>query len=76
MSFAFNPDDGPARLIRYVDPGTLPGLDILALYDRTTNLLIIDRVHFAKLTETEKQLTLKTQRSCLTAERPHKSLAV
>jgi hypothetical protein len=58
--FAFNPDDGPARLMRYVEPGTLPGRNILAIYDKTINLLIIDREKFNTLSDVEKKLLLRT----------------
>lgn len=61
MVFAFNPDDGPPRLFRYVEPGTLPSRDLLSIYDKTQNLLIIDRAHFAKLSDVEKHFVLRTQ---------------
>jgi hypothetical protein len=65
MAFAFNPDAGPARLIRYVEPGTLPGINLLAVLDKKANLLIIDKVLFERLTDTERQLVLKTQQPFL-----------
>lgn len=68
MGFAFNPDDRPARLFRYVARGTLPDSDLRALYDEKQNLLIIDREWFDALTATEKQLVLKTQRSFIDTE--------
>jgi hypothetical protein len=37
--------DNELRIIRYVKPGTLPGRDLLSLYDRGENLLIVDEDH-------------------------------
>ena len=65
MAWAFNPDDRPARLFRYVEPGTLPSRDIISLYDKSSNLLIIDRVNFAKLTPMQKHLVLRTHEPCI-----------
>ena len=73
MAFAFNPDDGPARLMRYVEPGTLPGANLLAIYDKAQNLLIIDRELFERLTETERSITLRTQQSFLEIELPRRA---
>lgn len=61
MAFAFNPDDGPARLIRYVEPGTLPSANLLAIYIKSQNLLIIDREHFERLDWLDKHRLLRTQ---------------
>lgn len=68
MVFAFNPDDGPARLFRYVEPGTLPGANLLAIYVKHQNLLIIDRELFNQLTDTERHLVLRTQEPSLEVE--------
>jgi hypothetical protein len=68
MAFAFNPDDGPARIIRYVARGTLPEVGLRALYDKSANLLIVDKEWFDGLTETEKNLVLRTQRPYLDTE--------
>lgn len=65
MAFAFNPDDRPPRLIRYVERGTLPNTNLLAIYDKSQNLLIIDREHFARLDWAQKHLTLRTHRPFL-----------
>lgn len=62
MAFAFNPDDGPARIIRYVEPGTLPAANLLAIYDKSQNLLIIDRDHFERLDWIDKHQLLRTHR--------------
>ena len=55
-----DPIDGPARLMRYVEPGTLPGKNILAIYDKDNNLLIIDREKFGTLTKLEQRALLRT----------------
>lgn len=60
MAFAFNPDDGPARIIRYVEPGTLPSANLLAIYDKSQNLLIIDREHFERLDWIDRHQLLRT----------------
>lgn len=58
--FAFNPDGRPARLMRFVAPGTLPAANLLAIYDYSQNLVIIDREHFDRLTEWDRRETLRT----------------
>jgi hypothetical protein len=68
VSFAFNPDDGPARIIRYVARGTLPEVGLRALYDKSANLLIVDRDWFEGLSDSEKSIVLKTQRPYLDTE--------
>jgi hypothetical protein len=68
MAFSFNPDDGPARIIRYVARGTLPEVGLRALLDKKANLLIIDRDWFEGLSSTDQQLVLKTQRPYLDTE--------
>lgn len=74
MAFAFNPDDGLPRIIRYVDAGTLPATNLLALYDKGANLLIIDRDYFGKLSATEQHIVLRTQKSFLEIEqRPNQA---
>lgn len=59
--------DGP-RLFRYVETGTLPLRNMLAVYDSSLNLLIIDRTLFGKLTPEDQRRTLCTQQSSLTVD--------
>lgn len=67
MTFAFNPDNGPARLIRYVEPGTMPGLDLISILDPVKNLLIINReLFYNKLTDVDQKQLLRTQRTSVT----------
>jgi hypothetical protein len=35
---------------------------LLSIYDKSQNLLIIDREHFARLTDVEKRFVLRTHR--------------
>lgn len=57
--FAFNPDDAPARLMRYVPDGVLPR-GVLAVYDKANNLLVISRPLFDLLDDVQQKLTLRT----------------
>jgi hypothetical protein len=75
MAFAYNPDDRPARLIRYVEPGTLPTKDLMALYDKGQNLLIIDRAHFEKLSRAEQNILKKTHEPFIEVGCPRYKLA-
>ncbi len=68
MTFSFNPDDGPARIMRYVEPGTLPGKNLLCIWDQANNLLVINRELFEQLTPVQKSQTLRTQRTSITME--------
>ena len=63
MAFAFNPDNGLPRLIRYVEPGTLPARDLVSILDASQNLLIIDRVNFEKLNDNQQHQVLRTQKA-------------
>jgi hypothetical protein len=47
-----------SRVIRYVELGTLPGRDLLSLYDKSANLLIVDRVHFERLSDENREIVL------------------
>jgi hypothetical protein len=57
-----------SRIIRYVEPGTLPARDLLSLYDKSANLLIIDRDHFERLSDENREVVLRTQHSALLIE--------
>jgi hypothetical protein len=59
-----------ARIIRYVLPGTLPGRDWLSLYDKGANLLIVDRDHFERLSDEDREIVLRTQEPALSIEYP------
>jgi hypothetical protein len=57
LPFAFNPDDGPARIIRFVEIGTD---NVLAVYDRKQNLLTVDRLYYERLTWLQQHQLLRT----------------
>jgi hypothetical protein len=59
--FAFVPDEGPPRLIRYVEHGSLPDGDLVSIFDATNNLLIVDREHFDRLDKPEQEQVLRTR---------------
>lgn len=66
--FAFNPDNGPARLFRYVEPGVLPD-DVICVFHEDDNLLIINRELFELLSDVEKKQVLRTREPSLIAQR-------
>jgi hypothetical protein len=45
-------------------PGTLPGRSTLSLYDKHTNLLIIDPEKFEALTPADQQAVVRTHCAC------------
>lgn len=55
----FNPDDGPARLFRYVEVMPLP--HIIALFFARENLLLIDRELFDMLNDDQRRRVLRTE---------------
>lgn len=63
MDFAFTPANGPPRLIRYVERGTLPGANLLSIFNEKENLLIIDKDHYESLGATERHMALRTRQS-------------
>jgi hypothetical protein len=62
--------DNQPRTFRYVERGTLPGTDLLSLYDKSINLLIIDKGHFACLSDADREAVLRTEHSALLIEYP------
>lgn len=65
MTFAFNPDDRPARIMRYVGHGALPNQFLVAVYDATTNIVTICRPLYDALTPLEQKQVMRTQRKYL-----------
>jgi hypothetical protein len=53
------------RLIRRVPEGTLPGADLLSLYDPKLNLLVIDNDKFQRLDAASQRLVLRTNVTAL-----------
>lgn len=56
MSFTFNPDNEPPRLLRFVSPGAMPSADTLTLYDPRHNLVIINKEIFATLDPLQQRM--------------------
>lgn len=65
MTFAFNPDDRPARIMRYVEFGVLPNEYLVAAYDYDTNILTICRQLYDTLTQYEQKKVLRTHHKYL-----------
>jgi len=63
MSLAFNPDDGPPRLLRFVGEGSVPTTDTLAVFDRANNLLIINRELYDTLDLMQQHITQRSTTS-------------
>jgi hypothetical protein len=57
------PKKPPQRTIRYVEDGTIPLPDVVAYLDKGTNLLIVNRDNFAKLTEAQRATVLARKAS-------------
>jgi hypothetical protein len=68
MAFTFVPDDGPARIFRFVESGTLPSLKLLCVLDAKQNLLIIDREKFFKLNKVQQNAVKRTHALSITLE--------
>lgn len=58
MVFAFNPDNGPPRVIRFVDVLTD---NVLAVLDKKQNVLVIVRRHYERLSWVQQHRLLRTQ---------------
>jgi hypothetical protein len=54
--FALIPDEGPPRLIRFMQGP----IGALALYDKEKNLLMIDKDEWHMLSETQQHIVLRT----------------
>lgn len=61
MSFALVPDDGPHRVVRFVDGEKMPSDRTIALLDRNTNVLLIERHLFEQLSPAQQSELVKTQ---------------
>lgn len=54
------PAPGLNRVWRWVEPGTLPGTRLVAIFDHTKNLMVIDKVKFAGLSSTQQEQLMKS----------------
>jgi hypothetical protein len=68
LSFEADEMQNQSRIVRYVKRGTLPARDLLSLYDKSANLIIIDRDHFERLSDENREIVLRTQHSALLIE--------
>jgi hypothetical protein len=62
--FAFNPDTGPPRLIRYVDSSMLPP-GVVCDFDSDTNLLRVNRELYNKLDDVGQHQVLRTRQPAI-----------
>jgi len=60
--FAFTNDAGLPRIIRYVEHGTLPHPKLISLFSEQSNLLVIDRDHYERITPDQRHSLLRTQK--------------
>jgi hypothetical protein len=58
--FALTPDDGPPRILRFVEPGALPDDRTLCVLDYETNVLTINKVLYEKLSRTQQHEVQRT----------------
>lgn len=61
MDFAFCPDNGPPRLVRYVDQSVMPSDTTIAVYDARNNLLLVAHHLFEQLFTEQRERVLRTQ---------------
>jgi len=55
-----------SRLIRYVEPGVIPGAgQVVSVYDASQNFIVIDRGLFSLLSEQERRTVLRTHKASL-----------
>ena len=64
----FNPEDGPARLFRWVPSLPLPNM--LSLFFKRQNLLVIDKELFDMLSDDQRHRVLRTEEKCLEVHFP------
>lgn len=67
MSYTFNPDNGPPRLLRFVSPDAMPSADTLTLYDAKNNLVIINKEIYDTLDVLGKRMAERATTSLVMA---------
>lgn len=67
MDFAFCPDEGYPRLMRYVSSEAMPTPNTITTLDREQNVLVINKPIFDRLMELDRHRVLRTQKDILTA---------
>jgi hypothetical protein len=61
-TFAFNPDKGPARILRFVGPGVLPDDNWVAYLLEKENVLMINKEHYDKMHWSDQHNLQRTHR--------------
>ena len=67
MSFTYNPDNGPPRLLRFVSSVEMPSPDTLTLFDPKYNLVIINREIFETLDPLHRRMAERATTSLVMA---------
>jgi len=63
--FAFVPDTGPPRLVRYVDSSVLPSNDIVSMLIAKDNLLLVNLHLYEQLGLEQREKVLRTKHQFL-----------
>lgn len=63
--FAFVPDTGPPRLVRYVDGSALPSNDIVSMLIAKDNLLLVNLHLYEQLGLEQREKVLRTKHQFL-----------
>lgn len=63
--FAFVPDTGPPRLVRYVDSSALPSNDIVSMLIAKDNLLLVNLYLYEQLGLEQREKVLRTKHQFL-----------
>jgi len=63
--FAFVPDTGPPRLVRYVDSSVMPSNDIVSMLIAKDNLLLVNLHLYEQLGLEQREKVLRTKHQFL-----------
>lgn len=63
--FAFVPDTGPPRLVRYVDSSAMPSNDIVSMLIAKDNLLLVNLHLYEQLGIEQREKVLRTKHQFL-----------
>lgn len=69
MDFALVPDNGPHRIVRFVDGSQMPSDDVVSMLDRIRNVLLVNTTLYDQLTREEQSAVIKTRQQYLTITR-------
>jgi hypothetical protein len=68
--FAFVPDNAPPRILRFVGPEHFAAPSIVCQLDEASNLLIINRALYDRLSEIDQHQVVRTCADVLYSELP------